>query len=602
MGKLKRVGVFKDNQNGWQARVWAPCASDVKIHFLDSVHRREMQKDDEGYWHTDVSVFNAGDRYTFIIDKEIERPDPASHLQPNGPHEASVVVDHTSFSWTDSDWKNIPLADQILYEVHVGTFTPEGTFEGLGKKIDYLHKLGITTIELMPIAQFPGSRNWGYDGTYPFAVQSSYGTPEDLKRLVNLCHVRGMAVILDVVYNHLGPEGNYTRDFAPYFTDKYRTPWGEAVNYDDAYSDGVRNFIIQNALYWMRDFHIDGLRLDAIHGIYDMGAKHILAELKEETESLSQKMNKPLWLIAESDLNDVRVISPLDRGGYGIDAQWADDFHHAVHSALTGENTGYYIDFSSRNVADVYKSPFYYDGKYSWYRKRSHGSDASGFTGDHFVVCIQNHDQIGNRMNGERLSQLVSFEKLKLAAGLLLCAPYIPLLFMGEESAASSPFLYFISHNDEALVDAVRQGRKEEFKSFNWREDPPDPFAQETFERSRLDWHSSEKDAHGVMLQLYKKLIALRKDVPILRPFATERRSVIRYDEDVFAYICEDTKVKIACLFNLSEKEVTWDKPKGIDTLECHIDSASCEWNGPGAGKNDKATVFLKPHSFMILK
>ena len=444
-----------------------------------------MEKIEDGYWRASVEDLSPESLYMYRLEQERNHPDPASYYQPKGVHNPSQVIDHDSIHWEDNDWRGIHLSQMIIYELHTGTFTSEGTFDAIIPRIDDLIHLGVNAIELMPVAQFPGERNWGYDGVYTFAVQNSYGGPKGLKGLVNECHKRGIAIILDVVYNHLGPEGNYLWDFGPYFTDKYKTPWGSAINMDDAYSNGVRNFFIENALYWFNNYHIDALRLDAIHGIVDTSAKPFLYELGERVADFSDNMSRRFFLIAESNLNDPKVIMPRDLGGYGIDAQWCDDFHHSLHTLITGEASGYYIDFGRlEHLTKSFQEGFVYSGQYSHYRKRNHGNSSRERPANQFVVFSQNHDQIGNRMLGQRMSLLTSLEGLKLAAGITLLSPFIPLLFMGEEYGEEIPFLYFISHSDSDLIKAVREGRREEFKDFRWEGEPPDPQSINAFIQS----------------------------------------------------------------------------------------------------------------------
>jgi len=515
---MMRIGSFYKGSGCCSFTVWAPLRSNVELLIADPVSRTvPMERDDMGYWHAGNVQAEPGTLYMYKLDGRFERPDPASNFQPKGVHGPSCVVDHTAFIWNDSHWKGIEPEDAVIYELHAGTFTKEGTFHSVISKLDYLKELGITAIEIMPAAQFPGSRNWGYDGAYPFAVQNSYGGPDGLKRLVDECHSRGLAVVMDVVYNHLGPEGTYLRDFGPYFTEEYGTPWGSAVNFDEAYCEGVRNYFIKNALSWFHNYHIDCLRLDAIHGIYDFGALHILEEMAQKTQELSQNNGKKYLLIAESDLNDVRIVSPFEKNGYGLDAQWSDDFHHSLHTLLTGEKSGYYEDFGSMDdLCKAYNDGFVYSRRYSKYRKRFHGNSSALLSPRQFVVYSQNHDQTGNRMLGERLSQLVSFDALKLAASAVILSPYIPMLFMGEEFAAQTPFQYFISHTDENLVRLVREGREREFKAFGWQGDPPDPQSTETFNKCKLDWESAFTARHGQMLEFYKELLRLRKTHPAL--------------------------------------------------------------------------------------
>ncbi|MGH2689592.1 MAG: malto-oligosyltrehalose trehalohydrolase, partial [Actinomycetota bacterium] len=440
----------------------------VEVHLLGERERTvALEPGDEGWFRGVVDDVRPGDRYLLRLDGGVERPDPASRYQPEGPHGPSEVVDPSAFEWTDEAWRPPAFEDMVVYEVHPGTFSPEGTFAGIAARLDHLVDLGVNALEIMPVAQFPGERNWGYDGVGLYAVQNSYGGPDGLRALVDACHARGVAVVLDVVYNHLGPEGNYLDEFGPYFTDRYSTPWGRAVNYDGPYSDEVRVFFLENARYWFLDFHVDGLRLDAIHGIFDASAHPFLQELAAETTGLEEEMGRQFPLIAESDLNDVRIIRPRERGGYGLDAQWSDDFHHSVHALLTGERNGYYQDYGTPDhLVRALNHGFVYSGQRSVYRKRRHGNEPDDIEPSQLVVSIQNHDQVGNRMMGERLTGLVGFERLKLAAGLLLLSPSVPLLFMGEEYGETAPFLYFVSHTDAELSELVRKGRTEEFKSF----------------------------------------------------------------------------------------------------------------------------------------
>lgn len=470
-----------------------------------------------GYWKTLVQDMGPGIRYQYQVNHTMERPDPASRSQPEGVHGPSEVIDPLAFSWTDREWRGLPLEQYIIYELHTGTFTPEGTFEAIIDRLPYLRdQVGMTAIELMPVAQCPGTRNWGYDGTYLFAPQSNYGGPEGLKRLVDACHASGLAVIMDVVYNHLGPEGNYLGDFGPYFTETYRTPWGSAINYDGAESGPVREFVISNALYWIHEYHMDALRLDAIHGIFDFSAKHILQEIGEAVHAEGKRLNRQVHVIAESDLNDARIISPVFRGGYGLDAQWSDDFHHALHCMLTKERNGYYQDFGQlKDLTRAIRDGVVYTGQYSPHRKRAHGNSFRQRSPEQFVVCAQNHDQIGNRAQGDRLSALVSFEALKAANAIVLLSPYLPMLFMGEEYGEQAPFQYFIDHGDPALIEAVREGRKREFEAFGWT-DIPDPYDEKTFARSKLQPCLETNRQQQAHLRWCQALIHLRKSIPAL--------------------------------------------------------------------------------------
>jgi maltooligosyltrehalose trehalohydrolase len=544
-----------------------------------------MSKDQRGYWRVWSEDVFPGTRYVYRLGPSVERPDPAAHFQPEGVHRASAVVDHTAFPWQDGLWHGIRIEDMIIYELHVGTFTPEGAFDAIIPRLESLRDLGVTAMEIMPVAQFPGERNWGYDGVYPFAVQNSYGGPEGLKRLVNACHQQGLAVILDVVYNHLGPEGNYLADFGPYFTDKYRTPWGRAINFDAAHSDEVRNFFIENALHWFGNYHIDALRLDAIHAIYDTSAKPFLQELAERVEEFSTQQGRKVFLIAESNLNDVRVIRPRESGYFGIDAQWCDDFHHSLRTLLTDERTGYYVDFGRfEQLVKAYREGFVYSWEYSEYRKRRHGSSSADRPAHQFVVFSQNHDQVGNRMLGERLSRLVSFEALKLAAGVVLLSPYIPLLFMGEEYGEESPFLYFVSHSDPNLIEAVRRGRKEEFRSFQWQGEPPDPQDPQTFLKSKLAWERRTEGAPGVLLKFYQHLIRLRREIPALSRLDKEnlRISGVEDKKLLVTYRWYDESQTLGVMnFNSADVVFRTELPPG--TWRKLVESSDTKWQGPGS-------------------
>lgn len=511
-------------------RVWAPRARTVAVRLMEPAGKpfplaaTPLEARDRGYFEATVPGVDPGSRYRYILDGEHERPDPASRCQPDGVHGPSQLVDPDAFPWTDHDWRGLQLEELIIYELHMGTFTPEGTFQAVIPYLEYLqNELGITAIELMPVAQFPGTRNWGYDGVYPFAPQFSYGGPDGLKALVDACHTQGLAVVLDVVYNHLGPEGNYLGDFGTYFTDRYRTPWGQAINFDGPDSDEVRHFFISNALYWVTEYHVDALRLDAIHGIYDFSARHILEELAKVVHSEARRLNRTVLVFAESDLNDVRVITPSAEGGYSLDAQWNDDFHHTLHTLLTGEKAGYYQDFGRlEHMAAALREGFVYSGQYSAYRRRRHGSPSRHRPGSQFVVFSQNHDQVGNRAKGDRLSTLIPYEALKVAAATVLLAPSVPLLFMGEEYGETAPFLYFTDHGDPALVEAVRKGRRAEFASFGWQGKVPDPQDPRTFERSCLNLDGRLAPAQQSLLDWYRRLIVFRKQWPALGTAGSE--------------------------------------------------------------------------------
>lgn len=568
-------------------RVWAPRVRELSLRLITGGESRAFPLNAEGAGYFSATIAGAGDGdcYFFILDNNTERPDPASRFQPEGVHGPSRIVDQRKHSWSCRDWKGMPLAEYIIYELHVGTFTAEGTFEAVIPMLDHLLELGATAVELMPVAQFPGERNWGYDGVFPFAPQNSYGGPQGLKSLVDACHCRGLAVILDVVYNHLGPEGNYLHSYGPYFTDRYRTPWGKAINFDGPLSDEVRRFFIDNALYWVGEFRIDALRLDAVHGIFDFSARHFLRELAAAVGREAKALGREIHVIAESDLNDVRLLNPPGRGGYGLDAQWNDDFHHALHTLLTGEKDGYYMDFgTTAHFARSLRERFVYSGGYSRYRMRCHGNSAAERPARQFIVSAQNHDQVGNRMFGERLSTLAGFESLKLAAGALLLSPYVPLLFMGEEYGEEAPFLYFISHSDPDLVEAVKKGRKEEFRAFVEKGEPPDPASAETFLRSKITLGEKSMGRHAVLYRFYRELIAMRKDIPALS--VPEKRSlrVGAREKDRLVRVERWKGGNSAlCIFNFNETGVRVSFPGKGAVWRKLLDSADRVWDGPGS-------------------
>jgi maltooligosyltrehalose trehalohydrolase len=507
--------------------VWAPRAREVVVHVATGRaagdHPLVRLDGERGVWSAMVPEVVAGDRYGFRLDGGDPLPDPRSRSQPDGVHALSEVVDPGAFAWEDGDWPGVNLPDFVLYELHVGTFTPEGTFDAVIPRLGQLAALGVTAIEIMPVSEFPGRRNWGYDGVHLYAPHHAYGGPEGLRRLVNAAHGHGLGVVLDVVYNHVGPEGNYLDQFGPYFTDVYRTPWGRALNYDGAGSDAVREWAHDNALYWISEFHLDALRLDAVQGIFDFGALAFLEELSDEVHELGRRLGRKVQLMAESDLNDPRLIKPPEQGGYGLDAQWADDVHHAIHATLTGERHGYYQDFQGiATIADVYREPFFYARRYAPHRDRMHGRSSAGVPRQRFVVAAQNHDQVGNRPLGERLAALVPPERLRLSAALVLLSPYIPLLFMGEEYGETAPFLYFIEHGDPDLAEAVRAGRRREFEALGLpAAAQSDPQSDETFARAKLDWDRRDGAEGTRLLALYTDLLALRREEPTLTPGAS---------------------------------------------------------------------------------
>jgi maltooligosyltrehalose trehalohydrolase len=569
-------------------KVWAPYAPklSVKIFSRKTTQIITLKKERNGYFSGTAENVCNGDRYYYKFGDGRELPDPVSRFQPEGVHGPSQIIDPLTFLWKDKNWKGVPLKDLIIYELHVGTFTRDGTFTSITPYLEYLRALGVTAIELMPVAQFPGSRNWGYDGVFPFAPQNTYGGPSGLKTLVNACHKTGISVILDVVYNHLGPEGNYLSQFGPYFTDRYKTLWGDAINYDGPYSDNVRHYFICNALYWVTEYHLDALRIDAIHGVYDFSARHILEEIGETIHYEANAEERNIYIIPESDLNDVRIINPKSAGGFGLDSQWNDDFHHALHALLTREKKGYYQDFGEmKHLAKALRDGFVYDGQYSSFRRRRHGSSSRSIPARRFVVFSQNHDQVGNRMNGDRLSQSLSFEQAKLAASVVLLSPFIPLLFMGEEYGETSPFCYFVDHSDEDLIEAVKKGRREEFAGFGWQGAPPDPQAEETFFSSRIDLRKKRDRRSAMLVRFYRELIRLRKETRAdgLLVEKTPQMKLFPKTKVLFtAYYGQNQG--LCCLFNLGEEIRAIEVMMRPGTWERVLDTSLPRWGG-SAGK-----------------
>jgi maltooligosyltrehalose trehalohydrolase len=572
--------------------VWAPAAQRLDVRLVDSGEFLPLEANQHGYFSGYAPSTAEGARYLFRIDGKIERPDPASRWQPGGVHGPSAVLSST-FPWSDVGWRGIELADYIFYELHVGTYTHEGTFAALIQRLPELRELGITAIELMPVAEFPGAHNWGYDGVYPFAAHHAYGGPLGLKGLVNACHLHGLAVVLDVVYNHLGPEGNYLGDFGPYFTDRYRTPWGSAINFDGAYSDSVVRYFVENALQWLDEFHVDALRLDAIHGIVDRNARPFLACLSQAVDELARTQDRRIHLIAESDANDYRVTQPRGLGGYGLHAQWSDDFHHSLHCLQTGERSGYYEDFG--RVADLalaFCSGFVYEGQYSPHRKQRHGSSAATLRGRQLVVCAQNHDQVGNRMLGERAAALMDFESLKLSAAAVLLSPFLPLLFMGEEFAETGPFLYFTSHEDPALAKAVSEGRRKEFAAFAWQGEAPDPQSEATFDSSKVHAPGDLNPQQRTLRDFYRELIRLRRTIPALRELRKEFVQTIAFEDPKLLMVKRGAKQEVYAIFNFSQERVPVPDLLPEGSWKCLLSSASERWLGPGVSRS--ATRGLK--------
>jgi maltooligosyltrehalose trehalohydrolase len=575
-----------------------------------------MEPHERGYYEATVDGIEPGNLYIYRLDDGKDRPDPASRFQPRGVHGPSQVMT-SSFPWEDDSWSGLPLEQYVIYELHAGTFTPEGTFDAIIAHLDRLKELGVTAIELMPVVQFPGDRNWGYDGVDLFAVQSSYGGPAGLKRLVNACHLHGLAVVLDVVYNHLGPEGNYLADFGPHFTDRYRTPWGQAINFDGPGSDEVRRFFIENALYWTNEFHIDGLRLDALHAVFDSSAQPFLEELAAAVHDQADRMGRKVYLFAESDRNDPRFVRSSDRGGYGLDAHWNDDFHHALHTLLTGEQTGI-----TRTSATWKTSP----------RRSAEASSTPASTplpgapprrpvrrhpAERFVVFAQNHDQVGNRMRGERLNRLVSFEEPKLAAGAVLLSPFVPLLFMGEEYGEAAPFQYFVSHSDPALIEAVRKGRREEFAAFAWQGEPPDPQDEATFRACKLNHDLRREGRNRTLWEFYRELLRLRRELPALSRLSKDDLEVTGYEGERVLFLRRWAPAgggsasgggasQVFAAFNFGDAAVSLPLPVPAGSWRRLLDSADERWLGDGSAtpnllrSEGQVTIFLGPDAFAL--
>jgi maltooligosyltrehalose trehalohydrolase len=545
-----------------------------------------LHADGNGYFDAivdDVDVA-AGVRYQFLLDNSRQRPDPASRFQPEGVHGASQIFDPAEYPWQDAGWIGLALDKYVLYEMHVGVFTRDGSFGAVIPRLDELKDLGVTAIEIMPVSQFPGRRNWGYDGVAPYAAENSYGGPRELQKLVDACHARGLAAVLDVVYNHLGPEGNYLAEFGPYFTSEYHTPWGQALNFDGPDSDEVVRYFVENARYWLRDIHFDALRLDAIHSIVDRNARPFLQILSAEVERLRAETGRQIYLIAESDLNDTRVIRPRAIEGLGMDAQWSDDFHHSLHVRLTGETSGYFADYTDPQfLPTAINDGFVYTGQYSPSRRHRHGNPSADFPGEQFVICTQNHDQVGNRMLGERLSHLVPFEALKVAAGLLLLTPAVPLLFMGEEYAETAPFQYFTSHSDQGLIQAVRAGRREEFAAFRWKGEPPDPQSESTFAACLLNWGLRGQSPHRELLAFYRALLSLRRTLPALQRIdKNASHAEIGEGSEVLVLHRKHSRQPVTAVFNLGPRVARVAFPADLGSWTLLLDSSDIRFGGQG--------------------
>jgi maltooligosyltrehalose trehalohydrolase len=573
--------------------VWAPNAKSVDLVLGEQ--RFALDPLADGYWQADVAA-ETRRGYRYSIDGAVPVPDPRSRWQPEGVHGASHVIAADALKAEpreaepleaepreadprgNGEFQPVALGEAIIYELHVGTFTPEGTYAAAQGKLAYLSELGVTHVELMPLATFPGRRGWGYDGVDLFAPFPAYGTPSELAGFVRACHSLGLAVLLDVVYNHLGPDGNYLAQYGPYFTDCYKTGWGAAINYDGPQSDEVRRFVIDNALMWLTNYGFDGLRLDAVHAIFSFEAVHVLEELSTAVKALGKQLGRPLVLIAESDLNDPRLVRSASRGGYGLDAHWSDDFHHAIHRYFTGETEGYYADFHGlQDVATALRDGYVYQGKYSVHRRRRHGRPPTGVEPHQLVVSAQNHDQIGNRAQGERLSMMLDAPRLKAIAALTLLAPFVPLLFQGEEWGAQTPFLYFTDHEDPDLGRRVAEGRSREFSAFRWQGAVPNPQEAGTFERSKLNWAELSVPRHAELLQWYRELMRIRRDKVVMprESFADSAKAVTRFDAEAgwLTFVHNG----VLAVFNLADRAQNVPRPGGEWKLALSSDSTEAQ-------------------------
>lgn len=603
-----RIGSHYTGDSGTTFCVWAPFKKDVEVHVVAPEERRiAMEQDEAGYWHAHDSGVFPGAEYFYVLDGRTDRPDPASRRQPRGVHGPSEVVRPVDLEVFDEDYTPPTLTDLIMYEIHVGTFTPEGTLDAAAAKLSYLNDLGVNAVELMPPAHFPGQRNWGYDGAYPFAVHTAYGGPAALTRFVEAAHAYGIAVYLDVVYNHLGPEGSYLSDFGPYFTTYYSTPWGNALNFDGPYSDPVRSFFIENLRQWLEDFHIDGLRLDAVHAMLDTGAVPILSELSKEAERISIRTGRKRTLIAESLQNDSRVITPREHGGYGMDAEWLDDLHHSLHARVTGERAEYYIDFGScEHIRKAFADAYVLSRTYSHYRKRTFGNSADERSAHQFLVYSQNHDQIGNRPKGDRLASMLDTETLKLLAGAVLLGPYTPMLFMGEEYGETRPFEYFVSHSDPDLIDAVRSGRAMEFAELFDRSEVPDPQSRSAFDRSRIDMDQAHNTERGrYLFATYKEMIRLRHAIAAMPPdeptvhavmgppqdrpawftptdIPLRARLSVEAQDDIIAIARSTAEGLVVLLLNFANEDREAHFEREETFFRVLFDSSDEVWGGPG--------------------
>jgi maltooligosyltrehalose trehalohydrolase len=582
---IHRLYVGADFQYGTcRFIVWAPNQSRLKLVLPEENQHFSMVKSAGGYWTHTIDGIEAGTRYLYELDDKPQVPDPASHYQPEGVFGASQVIDHDAFCWNDHRWRGFDLKDLIFYELHVGTFTPEGTLKAVQGRIKELHELGITAVELMPITQFSGIRNWGYDSVFPYAVHNSYGKPDDLKALVNECHNQGVALFMDCVYNHLGPEGNCLNNYGPYFPNTRIGRWGASVNLDGSQNEGVRNYFLENILHWLSRYNLDGIRLDSVLSMHDKSPHHFLAELNKKSQDYAKTANKKSYLIAESGYNISQVLTPLEKGGFGFDAQWLDDLQHAVFALLTGEREGYYGNYGNiQDLAETLTDGFVFVGAGSNYKRKRPGESYSCIPAEQFIVFSQNHDQVGNRLLGDRLIALSGVEVAKLAAGVILLSPYVPLLFMGEEYGETAPFQFFVDYQNRELAETVRAGRKKEFAFFHWQDEVPDPQSIETFEKSKLNWQIRNTEQGQKILSYYRALIKLRRNYPIFHPQTKRQIKSLHTEDNVLFVHKQDNNTEAVIIANCAKTPVYYDFPFEGGTYIKVLDSSDFAYAGLGS-------------------
>lgn len=571
--------------------VWAPYCNQVTLSLTKDHQYFAMEKAGEGYWAFETEGLEPNTEYMYRLDGKDVKPDPASHFQPNGVFGSSTLVDHDAFVWKDRDWHGLDIKDSVFYELHVGTFTPEGTFRAMLSRVKELSEFGINAIELMPITQFSGQRNWGYDGVFPFAVQNTYGNPDELKALVNECHLQNVALFVDFVYNHLGPEGNCLNDYGPYLSSNRMGRWGPTVNLDGPLNEGVRNYFLENTLHWLSHYHIDGIRLDAVLSMQDTSPKHFLQELNEKVHSYAETTGKKFHLIAESGFNEPKVLTPTQQGGFGFDAQWLDDFQHALFTLLTGEKEGYYRNYGNlQDLIEVLSDAYVYVGGELEFKRKAPSESYSWTPADKFVVFSQNHDQVGNRLLGDRLTSIAGFEAAKLAAGLVLMSPYVPLLFMGEEYGETAPFRFFSDYQGKELVDAIRESRKKEFADFHWQGKVPDPQSIETYEKSKINWQLRYAGSGEKIAKYYNALIGLRKKLPIFHTKNDRQiNSLSRQNENILFIHKQNENSEAGIIANFSNQQTSYSFPFEDGSYVKILDSADTAWDGPGSNLRDRA-------------